>query len=136
MIWDTNWKVSPTMSLFTLKIGEYIPRIQHRDQQEIHMQYPILPDLFIKRKKIALAAQKARSIVQSLPSLLDQRPKSTQGLNQAENYPSTSTSKEFATTGNLLKFGLTLLVLSSLSLLLFSTLTSPKVKRCFIGLSF
>src|ERR1051325_3378921 len=119
MIRDTNWKVSPTMSLFTLKIGEYIPRIQHRGQQEAHMLYPIFPDLFIKRKKTDLAARKAKFVVQSLQNLLDQRPKSTQGLNQAENYPSTSTSKEFATTGNLLKFGLTLLVLSSLSLLLF-----------------
>src|ERR1051325_2767673 len=107
------------MSLFTLKIGGYTPRIQHRSQQKVHMLYPILPDLFIKLKKTALAAQKAKSVVQSLQNLLNQRPKSTQGLNQAENYPSTSTSKEFATTGNLLKFGLTLLVLSSLSLLLF-----------------
>src|ERR1051325_3627142 len=107
------------MSLFTLKIGEYIPRIQHRGQQKAHTLHPMIPDLFIERKKTALAAQKARSIVQGLQSLLDQRPKSTRGLNQAENYQSTSTSKEFATTGNLLKFGLTLLVLSSLSLLLF-----------------
>src|ERR1051325_1329204 len=119
LIQDTNWKVSPTMSLFTLKIGEYIPRIQHRGQPEAHMLCLMLPDLLIERKKTALAARKARSIVQSLQSLLDQRPKSTRGLSQAENYPGTSTSKEFATTGNLLKFGLTLLVLSSLSLLLF-----------------
>src|ERR1044072_2339740 len=107
------------MSLFTQKIGGCIPRLPYKCQQKIHMLYPILPDLFIKRRKIALAVQKARSVVQSLPSLLDQRPKSTRGLNQAANYPSTSTSKEFATTGNLLKFGQTLLVLSSLSLLLF-----------------
>src|ERR1051325_6111618 len=115
---DTIWKVSPTTSLFTLKIGGCIPRIQHRDQQEIHMLYPILPNQFIKRKKTILAAQKARAIVQSLQNLLGQGPQFTQGLNQAENYPSTSTSKEFATPGNLLKFGLTLLVLSSSSLLL------------------
>src|ERR1051325_8498911 len=105
------------MSLFTLKIGEYTPIIQHRDQQEIHMLYPILPDLFIKRKKTALAAQKARGIVQSLQSLLSQQPRSTQGLNQAENYPSTSTSKEFVITGNLLKLGLMFIALSSLFLL-------------------
>src|ERR1051325_8540259 len=107
------------MSLFTQKIGRYILRIQHRSQQEVHMLYLMLPDLFIKLKKIALAAQKARAIVQSLQSLLGQRPKFTRGLNQAENCPSTSNSKEFATTGNLLKFGLTFLVLSSSSLLLF-----------------
>src|ERR1051325_550585 len=107
------------MSLFTQKIGGYIPIIQCKGQQKVHMLYPILPDLFIKPKRIALVAQRPRSIVQSLQSLLDQRPKSTQGLNQAENYPSTSTSKEFATTGNLLKFRLIFLVLSSLSLLLF-----------------
>src|ERR1051325_4568029 len=126
MIRDTNWKVSPIMSLYTQKIGGYIPRIQRKGQQKVHMLYPILPDLFIKPKKIALAAQKAKSIVQSLQSLLDQRPKSTQGLSQAENYQSTSTSKEFATTGNRLKFGLTFIVLSSLFCFYFELSPCPR----------
>src|ERR1051325_4116783 len=122
---DTNWKVSPTMSLFTQKIGEYIPRIQHKCQWRVHMLYPMLLDLSIKQKKIVSAAQKARPIVQSLQSLFNQRTKSIQELSQVENYQSTSTSKEFATIGNLLKFGLMFIVLSSLSLLLFRTLASP-----------
>src|ERR1043165_9868035 len=107
------------MSLFTQKIGKYIPRIQHECQWKVHMLYSMLLDLSIKQKKIVSAAQKARSIVQSLQSLFGQRPKSIRELSQVENYQSTSTSKEFATTGNLLKFGLMFIVLSSLSLLLF-----------------
>src|ERR1051325_8709685 len=51
-------KVSPTTSLFTPKTGRYIPRIQHKEQQEVHMLHLILPDLLIK--KIASAAQKAK----------------------------------------------------------------------------
>src|ERR1051325_2910689 len=108
-------KVSPTMSLFTQKTGRNIPRIQHKGQQEVPMLYPVLPDLLIK--KIASAAQKAKAIGQSLQNLLGQQPKSTRGLNQVGNYPIISISKEFATTGNLLKFGLMFIALSSLSLL-------------------
>src|ERR1051325_10639633 len=110
-------KVSPTTSLFTQKTGRNIPIIQHRGQQEVHMLYPVLPDLLIK--KIASAAQKARAIIQSLQSLLGQQPKSTRGLNQVGNYQIISISKEFAITGNLLKLGLMFIALSSLSLLLF-----------------
>src|ERR1051325_8893981 len=98
---DTMRKVSPTTSLFTQKTGRNIPSIPHKDQQEVHMLHLVLPDLLIK--KIASAAQKARAIVQSLQSLLSQQPKSTRGLSQKENYSSTSTSKEFVTTGNPLK---------------------------------
>src|ERR1051325_5250575 len=79
------------------------------------MLHPILPDLLIK--KIASAAQKAKASVQSLQSLLDQQPKSTRGLNQVGNYPSTLISKEFATTGNPLKSRLMFIALSSLFLL-------------------
>src|ERR1051325_9774712 len=124
---DTNWKVSPTMSLFTQKIGEYIPRIQHKCQWRVHMLYPMLLDLSIKQKKIVSVARKARSIVQSLQSLFDQRPKSIQELSQVENYQNTSTSKEFATIGSLLKFGLAFIVLSSLFCFCFEP--SPRPKR-------
>src|ERR1044072_5761016 len=108
-------KVAPTTSLFTQKIGRCIPRIQHKGQQEVPMLYPILPDLLIK--KIALAAQKARAIVQNLQSLLSQQPKFTQGLNQVGNYQIISISKEFAITRNPLKLRLMFIALSSLFLL-------------------
>src|ERR1044072_9199784 len=103
------------MSLFTQKTRRNIPRIQHKGQQEAPMMYPILPDLLIK--KIASAAQKERAIVQSLKSLLDQRPKSTRGLNQVGNYQIISISKEFAITGSPLKLRLMFIALSSLFLL-------------------
>src|ERR1043165_3875029 len=115
MTQNTMRKVSPTTSLSTQKTGRYIPRIQHKEQQEVHMLHLVLPDLLIK--KIASAARKARAIVQDLQSLLSQQPKSTQGLSQKENCPSTSTSKEFVTTGNLLKSRLMFIALSSLFLL-------------------
>src|ERR1051325_588437 len=117
MTQDTMRKVSPTTNLCIQKTGRNISSIHHKDPQEVPMLCPILPDLLTK--KTASAAQKARAIVQDLQSLLSQQPKSTRGLNQKENYPSTSTSKEFVTTGNLLKLGLMFIALSSLFLLLF-----------------
>src|ERR1051325_3885101 len=108
-------KVSPTTSLSIQKTGRYIPRIQHKEQQEVHMLHLILPVLLIK--KIASAAQKAKAIVQNLQSLLRQQPTSTQGSNQKKNSPNTSTSKEFVTTGNPLKSRLMFIALSNLFLL-------------------
>src|ERR1051325_5523693 len=102
------------MSLFTQKIGKYIPKIQYACHSKTRMLYSMLLDLPIKQKKIASATQKARSTVQSLQSLFDQRPKSTQEISQMENYQSILTFKEFATIGSLLKLSLMFMVQSSL----------------------
>src|ERR1051325_370909 len=124
------------MSLFTQKIGKNIPRIQHECQWKVHMLCSMLLDLSINPKKIASAAQKAGSTVQSLQSLFDQRPKSIQELSQVENYQNILTSKEFATIGSLLKFGLMFIVLSSLSCFCFELSPRPRRRDVFLGFSF
>src|ERR1051325_210743 len=115
------------MSLFTQKIGKFISKIQHACHSKTRMLYSMLLNLSIKQKKIASEAQKARSTVQSLQSLFDQRPKSTQEISQMENYQSILTFKEFATIGSLLKFRLMFIVLSSLFCFCFEL--SPRPKR-------